>query len=192
MSAFSHDEDLTRKLMAVSLLSGDLFFEPEESGECNEKKIPSNLKRNKDGRVSIINSYLDLETLLKIKDNLRLGLPFNTRFEKEDIEFLTNPRNNSKIAQTLVYCCNILTKKIEAGDATLEECQEIMSAAANQFSSGSSPLHVAAAVGDLQLAHLLVIFGFSLDEENEKGFTPTMMFERIHGIDCSDIEMFSI
>jgi hypothetical protein len=182
MSAFSHDDDdLTRKLMAISLLSGDLLFEPDE------KKIPSNLKRNKNGGVSIINSYMDLVTLFKIKDNLRLRLNFNTRFEREDFEFLKNPRNNLKISQTLVDCCNILTNKIEASEATLEECQEIMSSAANQFSSGSSPLHVAAAVGDLPLAHLLVIFGFSLDEENEKGFTPRMMFERIHEIKLFDI-----
>ncbi len=177
MSAFNDDYDLEKKLITIS------SFECEE-----EMKIPSNLKRNKKGGVSIINSYMDIDgTPFKIKDNIKLGLPFNTRFEEEDTEFLKNPKNNSKIAQTLVECCNILSQKIEDCTATLKECQEIMSSAANQFSSGSSPAHVAAAVGDLPLAYLLIIFGFSLDDKNEKGFTPRIMFERIHGIDCSDI-----
>jgi hypothetical protein len=180
MSAF--DEDIGIKLIAVS------SCESEE-----EMKIPSNLKRNKKGGFSIINSYMPIYgTLFTIKDNINLGLSFSARFEEEDTEFLNNPRNNSKIAQTLVECCNILSQKIEDETATLKECQEIMSFAANQFSSGSSPAHVAAAVGDLPLAHLLVIFGFSLDDKNEKGFTPRMMFKRIHGIDCPDIEMVSI
>jgi len=175
--------------MVISLLSGDPLFEPEE---CDERAIPSNLQR-RNGGVVIINNGVDYHsTFLKIKYFIKEGKPFNTHFDETDTDFLSDPRNNRRISKFLIECCNILTEKIEAGDATLEECQEIMSTAVNQFSSGSSPLHVAAAVGDLPLAHLLVIFGFSLDEENEKGFTPRMMFERIHGIDCPDIEMVSI
>ena len=159
----------------------------EDFGE-EEMKIPSNLKRNKKGGFSIINRYMPIDgPLFTTKDNVRLELPFTTRLEEEDKEYFKNPKNNPNIAQMLIECCNILSQKIEDGTATLEKCQEIMSSAANQFSSGSSPAHVAAAVGDLPLAYLLVIFGFSLDDKNEKGFTPRMMFERIHGIVLSDI-----
>jgi hypothetical protein len=178
MSSFSQD------ISNIQLIAS--LFSEEDRG------IPSNLQE-KNGRVVIKNKGVDFhETFLKIKYFIREGQPFNTLFNETDTGFLSDSRNNKRIAKFLIDCCNILTEKIQYGAASLEECQEIMSSAANQFSSGSSPAHVAAAVGDLPLAHLLVIYGFSLDQENERGFTPRMMFEIIHGIECPDIEVSSM
>jgi hypothetical protein len=153
-----------------------------------EDKRNLNLVR-KNGRHVIVNESLDLhETFLKINASIKREQLFNTHFNESDIVFLSDPKNNKRIAKFLMNLCHNLNKQIDIG-MTLEKCYEIMSPAKYLFASGSSPLHVAAAVGDEELAYFLVKFGFCLDQKNQKGFTPRKMFHEIHDIDCRDIEL---
>jgi hypothetical protein len=139
--------------------------------------------QRKNGILVMVDDELDgYRTFRKINRSIDEEQPFNQNFDETDEDFISDTGNNRKIARFLAILCHNLIKKITVGMVTLEKCKEIMEPAKDLFSSGSSPAHVAAAVGDSKLASLLIILGFDLNKKNLRGYTAVDMFERIHQI----------
>jgi hypothetical protein len=128
------------------------------------------------------------ETFLKINASIERGERFTRNFNEDDRFFLSNRENNEMIAQFLMNLCLDLNKKIRSGKENLETCKKIMSPAEYIFSSGSTALHVAAWVGNKELAYLLVKFGFGKYQNNKKKFSPCDIFQVRHRIDITYIE----